>query len=109
MVTDQQRQLKLSDVAGLPIGHAPRILASFFRSILDNEGAIHAECTGNPCPSFPPPTWPAPAETGGGVVIPCKFFIVCYNKDLKHFVAQLEATLDKMSEGSVMKISVVQE
>ena len=107
MVTDQQRQLKLSDVAGLPIGHAPRILASFFRTVLDNEGAIHAVCTGNPCPSFPP--WPAPTEIGGGVVIPCKFFIVCNDKDLKHFVTQLEATLEKMSEGSVMKISVVQQ
>lgn len=48
----------------------------FFTSVLDDEGAIHAECTGNPCPSFP--LWPAPAETGGGVVISCKFVIVCY-------------------------------
>ena len=107
MVTDQQRQLKLSDVANLPIGHAPRILASFFRSVLDSDGSIYAECTGNPCPSFPP--WPAPAETGGGVVIPCKYFILCDNKDFKHFVAQLQATLDKMPEGSVMKMSVVQK
>lgn len=30
MVTDEKRQLKLSDVAGLPIGHVPRCLSQFF-------------------------------------------------------------------------------
>ena len=33
MVTDQRRQLQLLDIAGLPIGHAPRTLAGFFSEV----------------------------------------------------------------------------
>lgn len=66
MVTDEKRQLKLSDVAGLPIGHVPRCLSQFFCTIIDQGGEIKAETTGHPVPSFPP--WPAPNEEGGGGV-----------------------------------------
>lgn len=37
-ITDAKRQLKLSDIAGLPIGHVPRCLSSHFRDIFDNGG-----------------------------------------------------------------------
>lgn len=37
-ITDEKRQLKLSDIAGLPIGHVPRCVSSHFRDILDNGG-----------------------------------------------------------------------
>lgn len=38
MVTDEKRQLKLSDDAGLPIGHVPRCLSDFFCTIIDQGG-----------------------------------------------------------------------
>lgn len=37
MVTDEQKNLKLSDIAGLPIGHVPRVLASCFYLFLTVE------------------------------------------------------------------------
>jgi len=62
MITDHQRHLKLSDIAGLPIEHAPRVLADFFWTVLDEDGSVYAVATGELCQSFPP--WPAP-----GVVV----------------------------------------
>lgn len=53
MVTDEKRQLKLSDDAGLPIGHVPRCLSDFFCTIIDQGGEIKAETTGKPAPSLP--------------------------------------------------------
>jgi len=53
---------QLSDIAGLPIGHAPRVLAGFFWTVLDEDGSVYAVATGELCHSFPP--WPAP-----GVVV----------------------------------------
>ena len=35
MFTDEKRQLKLTDIAGLPIGHVPKCLSSVFRHVLD--------------------------------------------------------------------------
>ena len=69
MVTDSKRNLVLSDIAGLTVGHISRALASCFYQLLDSGGIIYATATGIPVPSFPP--WPAPTEIGGGVVIPC--------------------------------------
>lgn len=69
MFTDEKRQLKLTDIAGLPIGHVPKCLSSVFRHVLDEGGEIHAEVTGEPVPSFAP--WPEPQSEGGGVVLPC--------------------------------------
>ena len=57
MITEHQRHLKLSDIAGLPVGHAPRVLAGFFRTVLDDDGSVNAVATGELCQSFPP--WPA--------------------------------------------------
>lgn len=37
-ITDEKRQLILSDIAGLPIGHVPMCLSSHFRDIFDNGG-----------------------------------------------------------------------
>lgn len=61
-IKDEKRQLKLSDIAGLPIGHVPKCLSLHFRDILDNGGEIYAEVTGQPVPSFHP--WPEPNEEG---------------------------------------------
>jgi hypothetical protein len=36
LITDKQRNLMLSDIAGLPFGHAPKILASCFSNVLDS-------------------------------------------------------------------------
>ena len=38
MVTDDKRHLMLSDIAGLPVGHAARELTPCFRTVLDAEG-----------------------------------------------------------------------
>jgi len=46
MITDHQRHLKLSDIAGLPIGHAPRVLVGFFWTVLDEDGSVYAVATG---------------------------------------------------------------
>lgn len=102
LVTDKQRNLMLSDIAGLPIGHVPKILASCFRNVLDSGGKIFATATGEPVPSFPP--WPAPNEKGGGVVIPCFYTLIVNNLD--ETVNMLSDTLSNMSEGSVMDIKV---
>lgn len=102
MVTDKERNLILSDIAGLPIGHVPRILASCFYEVLDNGGTVYATATGEPVPSFPP--WPAPQEKGGGVVIPCSYTLLVDNLDVT--VKMLSETLSKMKEGNVMKINI---
>ncbi|KAH3728678.1 uncharacterized protein LOC127853153 [Dreissena polymorpha] len=62
LLPDEKRQLKLQDVAGLPIGHVPRNLAGFFRPLMES-GHIVAAVTGEPVPSLP--SWPALKEEGG--------------------------------------------
>ena len=62
MITDHQRHLKVSDIAGLPIEHAPTVLEDFFWTVLDEDGSVFAVATGKLCQSFPP--WQAP-----GVVV----------------------------------------
>ena len=62
MITDHQKHLKLSDIAGLHIEHAPRVLAELFWTVLDEDGSVYAVATGELCQSFPP--WSAP-----GVVV----------------------------------------
>lgn len=100
MVTDDKRQLKLSDIAALPIGHVPCILC--FYNVLDSGGHVCAIMTGEPTPSFP--QWPAPSESGGGVVIPCKYVLTA--EDEVNTIQMLRETLKKMPEGYVMKIVV---
>lgn len=101
LVTDEKRQLKLSDVAGLPIGHVPKCLSKFFCTILDDGGEITAEPTGPPVPSFPP--WPAPSEEGGGIVIPCKFNLT-HMKDFNSCFEDLKKCLLKCPEGRDLKL-----
>ena len=102
MVTDHQRNLMLSDVAGLAIGHVPRILASCFRDLLDSRADIYATAMGDPVQSFPP--WPAPSEKGGGAVIPCSYTITV--KNVPETLELLKKTMSTMPEGSVMNIKV---
>ena len=73
MITYHQRHLKLSDIAGLPIRHAPRVLSGFFWTVLDDDGIMcMLLLLVNSCQSFPP--WPAPGDKGGGAVIPCSYY-----------------------------------
>jgi len=67
MTTDNKRHLILSDVAGLPIRHVPRELATCFRDIIDNGGTVYAEPCGEHAPSSSP--WPDQQEVGE-VIIP---------------------------------------
>ena len=100
MLTDAKRQLRLSDIAGLPIGHVPKSLSSDFRSIIDAGGEIHAEVTGHPIPSFSP--WPEKSEEGGGVVLPCQYII---NKvDVNVYYEKLSQTLKSIKEGAAMQL-----
>jgi hypothetical protein len=103
MYTDEKRQLKLSDIAGLPVGHVPGTLSGCFRRILDSGGHIYAIVTGEPCPSFPP--WPAPNEKGGGVVIPCRYVVEV--DDVDSTFASLTEALSGMNEGNSMRLSVM--
>ena len=64
MVTDDKRHLMLSDIAGLPVGHALRELAPCFRTVLDAGGQVYAEAFGEPTPSSFP--WPEQDEVGWG-------------------------------------------
>lgn len=100
MMTDEKRQLRLEDVAGLPIGHVPRSMAGCFRTILDAGGDIVAEATGEPVPSFPP--WPEPKHEGGGVVIPANYIIT--HADINSHIIALKTLLDNMKEGSSMTL-----
>ena len=103
MYTDEKRQLKLSDIAGLPVGHVPGTLSGCFRRILDSGGHIYAIVTGEPCPSFPP--WPAQNEKGGGVVIPCTYVVEV--DDVDSTFASLTEALSGMNEGNSMRLSVM--
>lgn len=67
-------------MAGLPIGHVPLGLSSSFRKILDENGDIFAEATGDPTPIFPP--WTAPSDSGGGAAIPCNYHVYHIYKDV---------------------------
>ncbi|XP_052224692.1 uncharacterized protein LOC127840327 isoform X2 [Dreissena polymorpha] len=100
LLTDHGRQLMLSDVAGLPIGRVPRVLASCFYSILDTGGEICTICNGDPSPSFPP--WPSTQEKGGGVVIPCNYILTVTDTDKT--VQMLTDTLSLIPGGNAMKI-----
>ncbi len=100
VVTDEKRQLTLSDISDLPLGHVPRTLAGVFRCIMDSGGRIFAEPTGEPVPSFPP--WPAPHEKGGGVVIPCHY--VVHHSNTAYVVSLLCDALKSMPEGYSMHL-----
>ena len=102
MITDKDRNLKLSDIAGLAIGRVPLTLASCFYKVLDDGGKVCAMVTGDPVRSFPP--WPAPDEKGGGVVLPCDYKLVVHDSDKT--VQMLKETLSAMPEGSVMFFNV---
>ena len=101
IVTDAARFLKLSDIAGLPIGHVPRGLAIAFRQIIEYGGSVSALSKGEPRQTFPP--WPAPHETGGGAVIPCDYFI---KTEAEKHVVLLKETLNNMPEKTAMTLSV---
>ena len=98
-ITDEKRQLKLEDIAGLPIGHVPRTLAGYFRSVLE-DGCVFAEVTGDPIPSFSP--WPEKDEEGGGIVLPCNYIIT--HPDIQSQFNKLSELLSKIPEGSAMEL-----
>lgn len=74
-ITDEKRQLKVIDIAGLPIGYVPQV----FRHILDNGGKIYAEVTAQPVPSFHP--YPEPNKEEDGVVLPWKYILANIDAD----------------------------
>ena len=100
ITTDVKRGLLLEDIAGLPMGHVPKGLSSSFRNILDQNGDIFAQITGDPTPSFAP--WPAPEDSGGGVVVPCNYHIYHFDRD---FIFNLLRTaLGNMPEGEFLRL-----
>ena len=98
--TDEKRQLILSDVAGLPVGHVPKCLSELFCDVMDNGGKIYAEVTGDPVPSFPP--WPAQDQEGGGIVLPCKYIFT--DIDIEVFFFKIKKCLDECTEGKSMEV-----
>lgn len=58
------KDLKLSDISGLPVAHAPRGLSFAFLQLIETNCQIHALTIGDPCQSFPP--WHHVMEKGGG-------------------------------------------
>ena len=101
--TDEKRQLFLSDVAGLLVGHVPKCLSPYFVEVMDNGGTILAEVKGDPVPSFEP--WPAPDQEGGGVVLLCDYTFS--DVDTKVYFAKLQQCLDNISEGQSMSLEKV--
>ena len=99
MITDVKKHLKLQDVAGLPIGHAPRGLGSAFRAIIQSGGKIYAQTTGDPVQSFAP--WPSVFDKGGGVIKPCTYIVVGDRPGLGDI---LVTALRAMPEGKCMKL-----
>lgn len=99
MITDEKRHLKLEDVAGLPVGRAPRSLAPYFRDVIDKGGKVFCEVTGAPVPSYPP--WPAQHEEGGGIVLPCNYIISTPCKDDFKVIAD---ALNAIPEGEAMEL-----
>jgi hypothetical protein len=77
-ITDEDRYFTLKDIAGLPVGHVPRTLASSFRKLIEMGASVYCEANDHPQPSFPP--WPALKENGGGAVILCTYVIRHDNK-----------------------------
>ena len=102
MTTDNKRHLMLSDVAGLPIGHVPRELATCFRDIIDNGGSVYAEPCGEPAPSSYP--WPEQQEVGGGVIIPCHYIMRPLPSSYGQMLSQLRHIVSQMKAGSAMTI-----
>ena len=103
IATDATRQLMLTDVAGLPLGHVPRGLGHCFRQALDMNGMITAIPTGNPMPSFSP--WPQQHESGGGIVIPCTYKIKVPSNKRRIVKALIQEALNLMPESTIMKLS----
>jgi len=105
ILTDEKRQLFISDIAGLPIGHVPRELAPCFRSVMDNGGSVYSEVCGEPFPSAYP--WPQAHEIGDGVLLPCTYIIKPAAGDYCSAYDNLTTTLSEMAAGSSMTIDIV--
>ena len=71
--------------------------------IWDKGGHIIAEATEEPRPSFPP--WPEQLESGGGIVIPCKYSI--YKVDVEFALNIIHEHLVKMPEKSAMEVQTI--
>ena len=98
--TDEKRQLMLSDVAGLPVGHVPKCLSELFCDFMDHGGKIFAEVTGDPIPSFPP--WPSKDQEGGGIVLPCHYSFI--DVDIDMCITKLNKCLDAVCVGKSMSV-----
>jgi hypothetical protein len=105
VVTDTKRKLKLTDVAGLPIGHSPRGLSFAFRQLLEIDCSIHAIALADPCPSFPP--WPLVKEKGGGIVILCDYIITCSADRVDYVKGIISKAISNMPEKDAMAMEVV--
>lgn len=92
--------MTLRDIAGLPVGHVPRTLASSFRNLIDMGASVLCEANDQPQASFPP--WPAPQEIGGGAVIPCTYLVRHDNK--QQVIDIVKEALMNMSEGEFIRI-----
>lgn len=102
MYTDPKRYLKVSDAAGLPIGHVPQGFSGTFRLFMEKGCVISSEPIRIPCPSFPP--WPQVHEKGGGAVIPCDYFIKCSPCMVQFVKDTLQSAVNQMKEKDAMSI-----
>lgn len=93
MYTDPKRYLKVSDVAGLPVGRVPH---GFF---MEKGCVISSEPIWM---NFPP--WPQVHEKGGGAVIPCDYFIKCSQCMVQFVKDTLQSDVNQMKEKDAMSI-----
>ena len=100
--TDMKTYLKVSDIAGLPVGHVPLGFSGTFRLFLEQGCVITCEPIAMPCPSFPP--WPQVQEKGGGAVIPCDYFIKCPTNLVEFVKNKLKSAVGQMAEKDAMSI-----
>jgi hypothetical protein len=76
-------------------------LASSFRKLIEISASVYCEVNDQPQPSFP--SWQAPREKGGGVVIPCTYIIRHHIKQQAIDIVK-EALMD-MSEGEFVRLA----
>lgn len=105
LMTDEKRHLYLRDVAGLPCGHVPREIAPCFREVLDEGGTVYAEVSGEPIPSAYP--WPEQQDIGGGVVLPCNYFIKPTTSSFNKTLENIQTTVSGMEAGSTMTVTSI--
>lgn len=102
-----KRNLKLSDIAGLPVGHAPRGLSLAFLQLIEYNCQIHALTIDNrrPMPKFPSMT-PYYEKGRGRAVIPCDYVSKCSQDIINYAKKVISNAIGQRPERKDMALEV---